>query len=230
MLRLRGQVQHVLRHGAVRRSAATVSRRRLLCTHPGSQASAAWGARIALVSVPLGAGAGFYVWRNWDTLASGSTSGSNSWTSGEVPRSQFESRYVIKKSLGKGGFGEVWLAVDVSTGKEVAVKVLSLKQLPRAMVEQEITAMRRVGRHPNIVALLDAIWIEPDKINPHGEAALVMEVAAGGGLFERLVEDGAYSEEYAAKILQQIAVALYHLRTRTCQHRSRRPAFRGFSI
>ena len=113
----------------------------------------------------------------------------------------------MKKSLGKGGFGEVWLALDVSSGKEVAIKVLSMKQLPRSMVEQEITAMQRCGRHPNVVSLLDAFWIAPDKTNPHGEAALVMEVAAGGGLFERLVEDGAYSEEYAAKILQQIAVA-----------------------
>ena len=190
-------------------------RRRLLCTHPGSQAHPlAPFARVALAVLPVGAG--LYAWRNWDTLTD-TTSGSTSWTSGEVPRSQFESKYVLKKSLGKGGFGEVWLAVDVASGKEVAVKVLSLKQLPRTMVEQEITAMRRCGRHPNVVALLDAFWIAPDKINPHGEAALVMEVAAGGGLFERLVEDGAYSEEYAAKILQQIAVALYHLRERACQ-------------
>ena len=191
------------------------ARRRPLCTPPagaGNATFAAWAPRVALAAVPISVGAGLYVWRNWDN-GSDARSRATAWTTGEIPRSQFESRYRLKKSLGKGGFGEVWLALDVSSGKEVAIKVLSMKQLPRSMVEQEITAMQRCGRHPNVVSLLDAFWIAPDKTNPHGEAALVMEVAAGGGLFERLVEDGAYSEEYAAKILQQIAVALYHLRT-----------------
>ena len=80
----------------------------------------------------------------------------------DVPRSKLTARYTFKQSLGKGGFGEVWLATDNATGAQVAVKVLSLKQLPRAMVEQEVTAMRRVDRHPNVVALLDVIWVAPD--------------------------------------------------------------------
>ena len=50
-----------------------------------------------------------------------------------------------------------------------------------------------------------------------------MELAAGGGLFERLVDEGAYSEEYAARILQQIAVALYHLHSRGIVHRDVKP-------
>ena len=91
------------------------------------------------------------------------------------------------------------------------------------MVEQEITAMRRCGQHPNVVALLDVVWVQPDNINPYGEAVLVMELAAGGGLFERLVEEGAYSEEYAAKITRQIAVALYHLHSRGIVHRDIKP-------
>lgn len=60
-------------------------------------------------------------------------------------------------------------------------------------------------------------------MNPYGEAALVMEVAAGGGLFERLVDEGAYSEEYAARILRQIALALYHLHSRGIVHRDIKP-------
>ena len=67
------------------------------------------------------------------------------------------------------------------------------------------------------------MWIAPDDENPFGEAALVMELAAGGGLFERLVDEGAYSEEYAAKILRQIAIALYHLHSRGIVHRDIKP-------
>ena len=79
--------------------------------------------------------AGFYVWHHWEEMTRGAGSNSSAWTTGEISRSHFESRYQFKKSLGKGGFGEVWLAVDLSSGKEVAVKVLSLKQLPLTMVE-----------------------------------------------------------------------------------------------
>jgi serine/threonine protein kinase len=101
----------------------------------------------------------------------------------------------MEKLLGKGGFGEVWLATERASGRRVAVKILSMASLPRSMIEQEITAMRRCGSHPNVVTLLDVIWVQPDNVNPHGEAVLVMELAAGGGLFERLVEEGAYSEK-----------------------------------
>lgn len=179
---------------------------------------------IGGVAFLAAAGGGAYFWRQQQHQGSGaSSSSSRPEDNGEVPRSTLERRYKMDKSLGKGGFGEVWLATDRRTGQKVAVKVLSLKQLPKAMVEQEITAMRRCGRHPNVVALLDVVWVQPDSTNPYGEAALVMELAGGGGLFERLVEEGAYSEEYAAKITRQIAVALYHLHSRGIVHRDIKP-------
>ena len=182
------------------------------------------------------------------------------------PRSKLTSRYTLQSSLGKGGFGEVWLGIERATGRKVAVKMMSLKQLSREMIAKEIIAMRRCGRHPNVVALLDVVWIEADHVNPHGEAAIVMEVppptlampsspcrprpsprpprpptplapassplrptsspsqlAAGGGLFERLVDEGAYSETHASQILRQIAVALYHLHSRGILHRDIKP-------
>ena len=42
-------------------------------------------------------------------------------------------------------------------------------------------------------------------------------------LFERLVDEGAYSEEYASRILKQIAIALYHLHSRGIVHRDIKP-------
>ena len=69
--------------------------------------------------------------------------------------------------------------------------------------------MRRCGRHPNVVHLLDVVWVTPDEVNSFGEANLVMELAAGGGLFERLVSEGAYTERLASAIMQQVARAVY---------------------
>jgi serine/threonine protein kinase len=196
-------------------------RPRLLSSSAAGEAQGAalrWGTRVALMSVPAATFVGAYLWRHW-----GGNSDDPFVEPNEVPRAHFDKKYELKRSLGKGGFGEVWLAVERSSGREVAVKVLPLKVLPRSFVEQEVNALRRVGRHPNVVELLDVFWIKPDRERPFGEACLVMELAGGGGLFERLVEEGAYSEEYAAKILRQIAVALYHLHSRGIVHRDIKP-------
>ena len=211
---------------------ARVVLRRALCAHPsGASAGRAGASRsgtaAAAAALAVVGGGGYLLQQS---LGGGRQSDRRDAASGwrpeeadAVPRARLRSRYNFKKSLGKGGFGEVWLAVDKSSGKPVAIKVLSLQHLPRGEIEKEIKAMRRCGKHPNVVALLDVVWVSPDGTNPHGEAALVMELAAGGGLFERLVEQGAYSEEYAAKILRQIAVALYHLHSRGIVHRDIKP-------
>jgi len=141
----------------------------------------------------------------------------------ELSRAQLHRLYHFEKRLGKGGFGDVWLATDTRTGRLVAIKLLSLERLPRSMVEQEVVAMRRCGRHPNVVELLAVVWITPDNSNSFGEAALVMELAAGGGLFERLVSEGAYTEQLASKIIRQVARAIYHLHSRGIVHRDIKP-------
>ena len=185
------------------------------------KAGAAFGAAVGL---------GFGVWRmqgggTGGVSGGGSGSASTSdWASEdiEVPRSTLEARYAFKKKLGKGGFGDVWLAVDVRTGRNVAVKVLSLEMQPRSMVEQEVSAMRRCGRHPNVVQLLEVVWVKPDEHNAFGEAYLVMELAAGGGLFERLVSEGGVHGA-ASAIMQQAARAVYHLHSRGILHRDIKP-------
>ena len=140
-----------------------------------------------------------------------------------MSRTVVKTKYELKQKLGKGGFGDVYLGVDRGTGRMVAIKILSVANQPKAMVDAEVSAMRRAGRHPNIVGLLDVVWVKPDHHNQQGEAWLVMELAGGGGLFERLVEEGAYSERQAASVLQQVALAIYHLHSRGILHRDIKP-------
>ena len=83
--------------------------------------------------------------------------------------------------------------------------------------------MRRCGRHPNVVQLHEVVWVKPDEHNAFGEANLVMDLAAGGGLFERLVSEGAYTEQLASAIMQQAARAVYHLHSRGILHRDIKP-------
>ena len=202
------------------------AQRALFTRRPGAEFSNSRAA--AAVALPLGlALGGFALWRRANddeaTASDDSDAVQLSLADEAVPREILLGKYELKKVIGKGGFGEVWLAVDRRTKRRVAIKMLSLKQLPKSMATAEVNAMRRCGRHPNVVELLEAIWIAPDEENPFGEAALVMEVAEGGGLFERLVDEGAYSERDAAAIMQQMALAIYHLHSRGIMHRDLKP-------
>ena len=73
-----------------------------------------------------------------------------------------------------------------------------------------------------VACLYVAISLAPRHLSG-GEVALVMELAVGGGLFERLVSEGIYTERRTSRIMQQIALAVYHLHSRGVLHRDIKP-------
>ena len=161
------------------RQAGRLLLRRPLCTAAPQAGRSALSKAAAAAGVGLGIGCGVLAWRQ---LAAGEASGSGSgsapsssstWATQdlEVPRSALTARYEFKKCLGKGGFGDVWLAVEVATGKKVAVKKMSLENQSRAMVEQEVGALRRCGNHPNVGRLIEVLWVKPNP-NPHPHPTL----------------------------------------------------------
>src|SRR2546430_1928609 len=94
--------------------------------------------------------------------------------------------YEILRPIGKGGMGEVYLARQLSLGRLVALKILSL--VPRADAEEQTVRFRREAElmarihHPNVVAIYDFGTIE-------GRPYLVMEYVEGGDL-RRTMEVG----------------------------------------
>ena len=67
---------------------------------------------------------------------------------------RFAGRFGLVRMLGKGGMGEVWLALDHTSGTECALKRLDL-HLPRAArdsLKREFEVLSRL-RHPAIVAV-----------------------------------------------------------------------------
>ena len=80
------------------------------------------------------------------------------------PGYKLQDRYEIKRALGGGAFGNVYLAYDHSLLTEVAIKELKLEWLSDPVVRKrfidDARAMRRL-EHPNIVTVYDLL--EPDK-------------------------------------------------------------------
>ena len=77
------------------------------------------------------------------------------------------------------------------------------KRLLPAFLNMEIASLSRCAGHPHIVQLLRAFEVRADASNQEGEWHLVMELAEGGELFERLLNHGAYSEKVASQLLRQ---------------------------
>ncbi|MBE0615784.1 MAG: protein kinase [Burkholderiales bacterium] len=98
-------------------------------------------------------------------------------------------KYDIRKQLGKGATGTVYLAVDTFSGKEVALKVIE----PEVFKDPEFGAVYRSQflneaslagklKHPHIVSILDAV-VQEDA------GHIAMEVVGGGDLSQHVSAD-----------------------------------------
>ncbi|CAD2217663.1 protein kinase [Angomonas deanei] len=117
--------------------------------------------------------------------------------------------------LGSGGFGKVYSGYDVKTKQQVAVKMID-KQLVKnngilEYVEREIEMMRKI-KSPHVVRLLEAI--ETSKAY-----TLVMELAANGELFDKIVDSERFDEKTARNYFQQLISAVHYCHGKNIVHR-----------
>jgi len=117
------------------------------------------------------------------------------------------SRYHILEQIGQGGMSSVFRAVELTTNRAVAIKVLSPylahEASFQARFEREIKLLRQL-QHPNIIPILDFGEAE-------GLAFIVMPFMGAGTLHERL-QKGPLDPVLGGRIVDQLSSAL------TCSH------------
>ncbi len=123
-----------------------------------------------------------------------------------------ERRYILMELLGKGGFSEVWLAVDLFECREVAVKIHALSEhwsddkkanyVRHALREFEI---QQCLQHPNVVRQHAVIEMDVNSF------ATVLEYCTNYDLERVLKEFGTLSEREARSIVIQVLAALRYL-------------------
>ena len=127
--------------------------------------------------------------------------------------------YEITASIGAGGMGEVYRAIDVNLRRSVAIKVLPASvaadadRLARFQREAEVLAALN---HPNIAAIY-GLEKTADL------TALVMELVEGDDLSQRLAR-GAIPIDEALPMAKQIAEALEVAHEQGIVHRDLKPA------
>lgn len=116
-------------------------------------------------------------------------------------------RYVIQEQIGEGAFSKVFKAIDLENNHvQVAIKIIEKKSMNKAQIEsvlKEVSIMRRLN-HPNIVQILDFI-------NTPTRTFLILELLAGGEIFNKIVELTYFSEQLSKHILIQIVQSIKYL-------------------
>ena len=108
-----------------------------------------------------------------------------------LPGTVLRDKYELVASIGRGGMGEVFHAVHLPSGTDVAVKVVNREIVDDTMMarlEREAAAATRI-QSPYVPRLLDVDRLES------GELFLVMELLTGETLSERLKRGGVLSWE-----------------------------------
>jgi DNA segregation ATPase FtsK/SpoIIIE-like protein len=127
--------------------------------------------------------------------------------------------YTLIRKLGRGGFGEVWLAERKSkfVTTKVAVKLPHDEQIDHETIKQEAQLWEQASGHPNILPIIDA-----DEYD--GQIVIVSEYAPDGSLEEWLRANGKMSVERAIETTIQILDGLEFLHSRNIIHRDLKPA------
>jgi serine/threonine-protein kinase len=112
--------------------------------------------------------------------------------------------FQVKRLLGRGGMGEVYLAIQISLNRPVALKVLHPRFLSKPAYlmrfEAEATAVAKLN-HPNIVHVYTLGYVDSVRF-------IAMEYVEGTNLREYINKKGAIDLPLALSIMRQAGQAI----------------------
>ncbi|MFT4979751.1 MAG: serine/threonine protein kinase, partial [Myxococcota bacterium] len=141
-------------------------------------------------------------------------------TTEQLPRTIASGRYTLESIIGTGGTATVYRARDTTLAIDCAIKVISPElQVHRSLRQRlykEAQAMFRL-KHPNILRLYNI------GLDETGRDYIVMELAEGGTLGQRLRDVGPLPPLAALHYTRDVLLALQLAHTNKIVHRDVKP-------
>ncbi|XP_028034078.1 cyclin-G-associated kinase isoform X2 [Bombyx mandarina] len=120
----------------------------------------------------------------------------------------------VKKVIAEGGFAFVFVAQDVTTGTEYALKrLMAADEQANKNIIQEISILKKLSGHPNIIKYIAASFIDKTKTSHGmGEYLLLTDLCSGGSLMEALQNRGqAFPLPTILRVFYQTCRAVQHM-------------------
>lgn len=144
--------------------------------------------------------------------------------------------YDIGDELGRGGCAIVYRCVEKTNGNVWALKRLIKADIDAVRLSREISIMKQL-QHPSILRMKEAFdshvrarqRICPPPRSPAARARtqehidLIMQLADGGELFDKIIAKGHFSEQEAAVTVCQLLEGLRYMHRKSIAHRDLKP-------
>jgi hypothetical protein len=125
--------------------------------------------------------------------------------------------YELEYRLGAGAYGEVWAAMDKTTGRRVAIKFYTHRgSVDMAMLSREVEKLARLSAVRYVIQLLDVGW---NASPPY----FVMDFIENGSLEDLLRQQGTLPKDQALEIFREVLVGLMHLHNKGILHCDLKP-------
>ena len=127
--------------------------------------------------------------------------------------------YTIKSLIGEGSFSDVFRVESTKTKLPFAIKAMEIRSLRgRELFESELNVLKTMSsdQHKNIIKFIDVI-------HSKHYGYIVMELATGGDLLERIQSQNFLGENEARRITKMLLSAICHLHSKGITHRDLKP-------
>ncbi|KAF9492617.1 Pkinase-domain-containing protein [Pleurotus eryngii] len=135
--------------------------------------------------------------------------------------------YELIQQIGGGGFSTVFRAVNIKEHRVAACKVIALTEQSTEKERKTIDKEMRVHaalKHQHVLEFINAVVVEPKHKHQYVPGIyMLLELAAGGDLFDKIAPDEGVGDQVAHYYFLQLIAGMEYIHSEGVCHRDLKP-------